>query len=85
MVYECGYMMTAFDQNRPRCRQFPREKSCPQCGTANPHKEEAYRRCRHLLSASHLLLLQQLQPNRRRYHCRQASRKKTIARELHYA
>lgn len=44
---DCGYMMTAFDKDCPRCRQFPKEKSCPHCGTTNPHKEYICRKCHH--------------------------------------
>ena len=44
----CGYMMTAFDKDCPRCERIGKpQKSCLKCGTSAAVKEEVCPRCRH--------------------------------------
>ncbi len=45
---DCGYMMTAFDKECPRCEKLGGpEKSCLKCGTATGVRETSCRRCGH--------------------------------------
>lgn len=43
---DCGYIMTAFDKECPRCQKYSRaERSCPHCGTVNMAPAPACKRC----------------------------------------
>lgn len=46
---DCGYMMTAFDKDCPRCARLrARTKGCPHCGTAAPLGDVKCGKCGHL-------------------------------------
>ncbi len=45
---DCGYMMTAFEKDCPRCERIGKpQRSCLKCGTSSGMREVACQRCGH--------------------------------------